>query len=91
MNVGMDDNQFFDKSNEPEKSSKWYHGILVVLTGLFLLGPLAFPLLWKSPNFNFFWKLVITALVAVSTMYMLGKTLDIVNLVISDFKKAGLM
>ncbi|MBI3307734.1 MAG: hypothetical protein HYZ84_08010 [Candidatus Omnitrophica bacterium] len=53
-------------SNAPVK---WYHGIIAVLVALFVLGPFAFLLLWKSPRFNFFWKLVLTLAVTVITAY----------------------
>ena len=87
----MGDNQFFDKSNEPEKSSKWYHGILVVLIALFALGPFAFPLLWKSPNFSSLMKIIITVLVTAATIAMIGGTWTLVQMVIDELKKAGMM
>ena len=84
----MDSNQFFEKAG---KSEKWYYKAVFVIIGLILLGPFAFPVLWKSPNFNLFWKVVLTLIFTFLTYYMFVKTMDVVQMVIDEFKKAGLL
>jgi hypothetical protein len=43
----------------------------LILPLLFLvLGPLAFPLLWRSRRFTFLWKCVLTAIVTGITVYL---------------------
>ena len=57
---------------EPQKP-KWYYGIATVLAALFVvLGPLAFPLLWKSPRFNLFWKIFLTVFVSGLTVALVA-------------------
>ena len=47
---------------------KWYHSVWSVLCALFIfLGPLALPLLWKSPSFSKRWKVILTVLVLAYT------------------------
>ena len=64
---------------------KWYYSIPSVIFSLILLGPFAFPLLWKSPAFNWFWKILITAVVCVATYFMLAGTVKIVQYVLHEF------
>ncbi len=70
----------------PEKK-RWYLSVPSVLAGLIFLGPLAFPLLWKSPSFNRFWKIFLTFAVIAATVYMLMGTWKIVEYVIQEFEK----
>jgi hypothetical protein len=50
---------------------KWYHQPVVVLPLLFLvLGPFAFPLLYRSPAFANFWKVVLTIIVLLYTLWL---------------------
>lgn len=76
---------------KPPSQSKWYYGIIAVLSGLFLLGPFAFPLLWKSPHFNAFWKVFLTVAVTVATFVMIWGTWGVVNLILNEFKRAALI
>ena len=73
------------------KSGKWYYGIVAVMSALILLGPFAFPLLWKSPRFNLTWKILLTAVFTAATVYCLAAAWQIVALVLQEFKRAGLM
>ena len=77
---------------EPPK--KWYHGHLAVFSALALLGPLAFPLLWKSPRFNLFWKIFWTVFVTAGTVWMIQASAGIVVLLmnqIKEMKEQGLL
>jgi len=63
----------------PEKE-KWYltaPGVLVLL--FFVLGPLALPLLYKSPKFSLLAKILLTVVV-------LGVTLVVTNMLINSLK-----
>ncbi|MFA6548532.1 MAG: hypothetical protein WCT39_01190 [Candidatus Margulisiibacteriota bacterium] len=63
----------------PEQE-KWYYSVPGVLVLLFLiLGPLALPLLFKSPKFNLLSKIVLTAIVLAGTIVvfnLLAKTFE---------------
>lgn len=55
-----------DRSGRP---AKWSEGRWMVLAALFLLlGPLALPMLWRSPRFPTVWKIMLTVLVAAITV-----------------------
>lgn len=47
----------------------WHHSPLFVVAMLFLvMGPIALPLLWRSPGFSKNWKIVLTALMVAYTV-----------------------
>ena len=80
-----------EKSGQPEKPSKWYHGIVPVLIVLFVLGPFGFPLLWKSPRFNRFWKITLTILVILSAIYFVWGSWEIIKTILNEFKRQGVI
>lgn len=43
---------------------------------LILLGPFAFPVLWKSPHFNSFWKIVLTLAFTALTFWFIQITIQ---------------
>ncbi len=67
--------------------SPWYLGVPSVIAALLLLGPLAFPLLWKSPKFNSFWKIFLTVAIIAMTLYMIAGTAKMVEYVMQEFRK----
>ena len=74
---------------EPEPSPKpvrWYLSVPAVLFALVLLGPLGFPMLWKSPAFNLFWKIVLTIAMTVATVYLLLGTWKMVDYILREFR-----
>ena len=72
--------------NQPHLS-KWYYGIFPILIALFfLLGPFAFPLLWKSPKFNLFWKAALTLIVTLGTVYIFIGIWRIYQFALAQFK-----
>ncbi len=78
----------------PPPAGKWYYGLVPVFLGLLLMGPFAFPILWKSPRFNLFWKVLLTFSVLAATVWMLRASADIVNVLlaqIKQIKEAGLL
>ena len=57
---------------EENKKVKWYLRPLGVLVLLFVvLGPLALPLLYKSPKFNKTLKIILTIAVIIYTSYLI--------------------
>jgi uncharacterized membrane protein len=54
-----------------EEKIKWYYRPIPVLVLLFVvIGPLALPLLYKSPHFSKFWKVLLTIGVVIFTLYL---------------------
>lgn len=68
-------------------TTRWFYNPLIVIAALLLMGPFAFPLLWKSPSFSRFWKILLTVAVIVMTVYMLWGTWKIVDYVMAEFKQ----
>ncbi len=64
---------FFDfkKMLEADNEVKWYYRpwVIILLMVLFV-GPFGLPLLYKSPRFSKFWKVIITFFIIGFTIYM---------------------
>ena len=61
-----------------EGKIKWYYQARTVLALLFLvLGPFALPLLYKSPQFSKFWKVLLTIVVIIFTIYLTWASVEI--------------
>ena len=72
----------------PSKDA-WYLKPWVVLLLLFVvLGPFGLPFLYKSPHFNRFWKMVLTALTLLYTAYVVVATIQILQLILSRLTQA---
>ena len=66
---------------------RWYHNVWFVVLMLFVvMGPLAFPLLWKSPRFPLAAKIALTAAVSALTVWILGASVDIVTKMINELQ-----
>ena len=71
----------------PPSQGRWYHSVWFVVLMLFVvMGPLAFPLLWKSPRFSLAAKIVLTAAVSALTVWILGASVDIVTKMIHELQ-----
>ena len=65
----------------------WYHSVWFVVLMLFVvMGPLAFPLLSKSPWFSLVAKIALTAAVSALTVWILGASVDIVVKMINELQ-----
>lgn len=71
--------------------AKWYYKKMPVITSLLLVGPFAFPLLWKSSEFSLFWKIFLTGALTFLTVYCVIFTWKAYTAVWDDLKKAGLI
>jgi len=61
-------------------TARWYTSVWFVLLSLFaLLGPLGLPLLWASPKFPLWAKLLLTGLVVGWTVWMIAAVASIVR------------
>lgn len=67
-----------DKMPGKEEKIKWYlRPVSVILLLFFVLGPLALPLLYKSPKFSKTLKAILTIIVVLYTCYLIFATLEI--------------
>ena len=55
-----------------DKPTPWYfRGWFVILMAFVVLGPLAIPLLWKSPEFSKRAKIILTVVIIIYTLILL--------------------
>ena len=78
------------KPKDP-KSPKWYYSMPSVIIALITVGPLAFPLLWKSPRFNLLSKISITLLFIVLTILLTKLTWHTFSFAWDLFKQLGIV
>lgn len=55
---------------------KWFYRLWFVIAMLFVAGPFAFPLLWKSPRISFSLKWILTVLIIILTVVALWLSLE---------------
>ncbi len=68
-----------------KEKTPWYHEPwVVILLIIFVLGPFGLPLVYKSPRFNFFWKIVITLAAMAYTAYLVLLTFQMVKALASE-------
>ena len=73
-----------------EKKIKWYYRPIPVLVLLFIvIGPFALPLLYKSPHFSKFWKVLLTILVVIFTGYLIWASIKIWDRMSEVIKEAN--
>ena len=66
---------------------RWYHSVWFVVLMLFVvMGPLAFPLLWKSPRFSLAAKIALTVVVVAFTVWLLVASIDLVTKTIHELQ-----
>jgi len=73
-----------------EEKIKWYYRPIPVLVLLFIvIGPFALPLLYKSPHFSKFWKVLLTILVVIFTCYLIWASIKIWDRMSEVIKKVN--
>ncbi|MBN1353589.1 MAG: hypothetical protein JW994_02825 [Candidatus Omnitrophica bacterium] len=66
---------------------KWYLKPLAVIIALFLMGPFALPLLWKSRGFGKISKIILTLVILVSTIYIVKSSVKLYNTMLEDINE----
>ena len=64
-----------------QSKAKWYHEVWFIIFMLILLGPFAFPLLWKSSKFSRAFKWIVTILFSIVTLLAVWFSIEVVKLV----------
>jgi len=57
--------------NEKIQEGKWFHHLWFIIGMLIVVGPFAFPLVWKSPRLSFSLKWMLTILFTAITIAMI--------------------
>jgi len=70
---------------------KWYYSVPSVIAAVLVLGPLAFPLLWKSPRFSLAWKILITLLTTAAAIFLTAVSWELYRILWRSLKAAGLV
>jgi hypothetical protein len=71
--------------------NKWYYSLWFLVIAIFLLGPLAIPLVWMNPRLNQWVKIALIILIMVMFFWFLYLSAEIVKAVlaeVSDLQKA---
>ena len=69
----------------PEKKTPWYLGRSAAIWGLLLVGPLALPLLWLSPQFKTRTKIIFTVITALVTYLSFLYTPKLIDTLMSRY------
>ena len=73
--------------DQPKKPrDRGYFSVQAVLFGLTLVGPLALPLLWLSPNFSLRLKVLMTTVTVLLTIWLFKSSIFILQTVLSQMK-----
>lgn len=76
----------------PKPRRDWAESLAMVLFLLFAaLGPLALPLLWRSPKFSRTWKIVLTILAAIQTALVVWLLWFVVHWFVESLKEYGII
>ena len=60
-----------------EPNIKWYYKPITVVIAILCAGPLALPLVWRSPAFTKRLKIVITILLAILTIVLIKISIEL--------------
>jgi len=69
-----------------EGNIKWYYKPLVIFVIILAAGPFAIPLVWKSPSFKKWHKIIITVLLIVLTIWLIKSSVQLYRLLLKELK-----
>ena len=75
----------------PPPPQKWYLRWWSVFVWLLTLGPFGFPLLWKSKDFNLFWKWFWTLAITAFTVWLTWGVWKAFQAVLELWKSTGVL
>ncbi len=70
-----------------DSPKKWYYKLWFIIAMLIAVGPFAFPLLWKSPEFNKLTKWILTILFLGLTAAALWLSVETVKFAVKRFEE----
>ncbi|MBC8481688.1 MAG: zinc ribbon domain-containing protein [Planctomycetes bacterium] len=82
--------EFLDEAAKPKPKTKWYYSTSAIVTSLIVLGPLALPLVWKSPKYKVITKVIITIVVVAVTIWLCYLVGDMYQRLIKEVNALGL-
>lgn len=66
---------------------KWYLKPVFVVIAIFVAGPFALPLVWKSPAFKRWIKITITILLILFTIWLIKVSVEIYQLFLKEMQE----
>lgn len=79
------------ESKQAPQEKKWYLKWWSVVLLLLTIGPFGFPFLWKSKDFNLFWKIVLTVGFLILTVVLVWGTWEAASVFIRMYRELGLL
>lgn len=67
--------------------NKWYFSLWVLVIAVFLLGPLAIPLVWMNPRLNQGFKIAIIILIMIMFVWFLYLSAEIIKAVLVEVEE----
>jgi hypothetical protein len=64
--------------------NKWYFSLWVLVIAVFLLGPLAIPLVWMNPRLNQLVKIAVIILIMIMFVWFLYLSAEIIKAVLVE-------
>lgn len=71
------------KMDQPQ-DTKWYYKPWAILGAILLLGPLAIPLIWKSPRINRILKIVISIAIVILAIWLTKASIDLYGIMLKE-------
>ena len=72
----------------PKKDSdKWYYKKTTVIMGLFIVGPLALPLIWINPTFSKRNKILITVIIIAISVWLMRSTVTLYKILSEHYEE----
>ena len=69
----------------------WYFKMWGMIVLLLLFGPLAFPFLWASKSFTQTYKIILTIVFTILTIWLVFASMDVVRHIVQQFRDVGLI
>ena len=71
---------------DTKPAMKWYYKPASIIIALLTMGPLALPLVWKSPVLNRNVKILLTIVMLALTAWLITASVDLAKLVAKDIQ-----
>ncbi|MCX5678242.1 MAG: hypothetical protein NTY76_03945 [Candidatus Omnitrophica bacterium] len=69
-----------------KKTVKWYLKPAVILIAIIGIGPFAIPMVWISPAFKSWQKIVLTALTIIFTLWALKSSIELYQILLREMQ-----
>lgn len=74
-------------TEDPKAQVKWYLKPVAVIVAILVAGPFAIPLIWLSPAFNKWWKIILTVAVIAVTVWTINLAAGIFQQMLKDLQQ----